>query len=160
MCAVWPSQASSGLFCCTAPYPSASQTASHSVDEFWSGGCDVFVIRAACGGQGGKARFWSLIPRLFTWLCGNVGQAQRGVCHYILPLEGRASCQLNQQLVCSTVLELCEARRWSTSGAGTELQSVRTYRLLSCDRRLFWQGITSRCGQGRRLIAVFIVPLP
>lgn len=55
-----------------------------------------------------QARFWSPTLPLFTWLvalpCGNIGQAQQAVSHYILPLEGRASCQLNQQLVRSTVL--------------------------------------------------------
>lgn len=33
-----------GLLRCTVPYPSASQAASHSVDEFWSGRCDVVCL--------------------------------------------------------------------------------------------------------------------
>lgn len=88
--------------------PQPARQPPHSVDEFWSGWCDVFVIRAACGGQSGKLGFGGLLHLWFTWLlalpCGNVGQAQQAMSRYIFPLEGRASCQLNHQLVCSTVL--------------------------------------------------------
>lgn len=45
------------------------------------------MIRAACAGQGGKLGFGVSLPPLLTLLlalpCGNVGQAQHAMSHYI-----------------------------------------------------------------------------
>lgn len=64
------------------------------MDEFWSGGCDVFVIRAACGGQGGKLGFGVSLHLcspdscLALWEC-RPGSASHVPLHFALRRKGQ-----------------------------------------------------------------------
>ena len=125
----------SDLFHCTAPYvPQTARQSPRSADEFWSGWCD-FCEQGSLRWPRWQAGSCRLAPPLvcpaLSLACADGRQARS-----IVPLGGKASCHLGQQLVHSTTLQLCEARKLSVRRAGTEPQSVGIRRMLSDAHRL------------------------